>query len=261
MKIMMKVISIALNTSREALRSKILYSAFFFFALLIGSSAFFGAVTIGDQVKVIKDFGLVTISLFGAVLTTIIGVSLLNRELKQKTIYNILSKPVARWQFILGKYLGVTTTVALLVFLMGLGLGLFVALFNNGLDIALLQGLVFILLEVVIVAAVSIFFSAMAVTTTLSGLFTLAVYIAGHSIGYFRYFLEEDGSFSPPLVFAVRIADAVLPDLQSLNFTSTLVYGNAVSTTVMLHGLVYSLSYATAVLLLAIAIFSKREFN
>ena len=257
----MKILSIALNTCREALRNKILYSAIFFFVLLIAASAFFGAVTIGDQVKVIKDFGLFAISFFGAVLTTIVGVSLLNRELKQKTIYNILSKPVARWQFVLGKYVGVTATVVLLVTLMGLGLCLFTAAFDHGLDWALVQGIIFIVFEVIIIAAVSIFFSAMVVTTTLSGLFTLGVYLAGHSIGYFRYFIEQEGSFSGLVVAAVKLADAVLPDLQSLNFTSALVYGHSVPTAVMFQGLAYTCCYACGALLLAILIFQTREFN
>ncbi|MCC6953509.1 MAG: ABC transporter permease subunit, partial [Deltaproteobacteria bacterium] len=96
------ITAIALNTFREAIRNKVLYSGFLFVALLIAGSALFGSVSVGSQIKVIKDFGLFSLSIFGAIVAVAIGVNLLNKELKQKTIYNILSKPVERWQFIVG---------------------------------------------------------------------------------------------------------------------------------------------------------------
>jgi ABC-type transport system involved in multi-copper enzyme maturation permease subunit len=130
----MRVSAICLNTFREALRNKILYSVLFFAVLLIGISAFFGAVSIGQQEQVIKNFGLFSLSFFGAIITILSGVSLLSKELKQKTVYNILSKPINRWEFILGKYLGLTFTVCLLVALMGIGLVIFVACFERRVD-------------------------------------------------------------------------------------------------------------------------------
>ena len=128
---MNKILSIALNTFREAVRNKILYSVVFFAALVVGAAALFGRVTMGDPVKVIKDFGLFSLSFFGAVITIITGVTLLGKEIKHKTVYNIISKPVDRWQFIVGKYFGLFFTVASLVTLMGLGFVLFVSIYEG----------------------------------------------------------------------------------------------------------------------------------
>lgn len=171
----MQVQSIALNTYREAIRNKILYSVMLFAVLLVGASAAFGQITIGNQIHVIKTFGLFAVSFFGAVITIVTGVSLLNKEMKQKTIYNILSKPVARWQFLMGKHLGLTATVGSLVSLMGLGLMGFVYLFEGQVDWNLTLGILFSVLEVCVVASIAIFFSSVVVTTTLTGLFTMAV--------------------------------------------------------------------------------------
>ena len=84
-----KVMNIALNTVRETIRSKILYSLFFFLILLLAVSAFFGTVTIGDQEKVIKDFGLFALSLFSVLYAVISGSLLLAKELQRKTLYNL----------------------------------------------------------------------------------------------------------------------------------------------------------------------------
>ena len=80
----MKIFAIALNTFREAIRNKILYSVIFFAAFLVLISALFGSVSIGDKIKVIKDFGLFSLSFCGAIITIISGTNLLNKELKQK---------------------------------------------------------------------------------------------------------------------------------------------------------------------------------
>jgi ABC-type transport system involved in multi-copper enzyme maturation permease subunit len=115
----MKVFGIAINTYREAIRNRILYAVVAFGMVLVALSAFFGAVSIGNQADVIKDFGLFSLSFCGAVLTILSGVNLLHNEMAHKTVYNILSKPVSRWQFILGKQLGLALMVSVMVAFMG----------------------------------------------------------------------------------------------------------------------------------------------
>src|SRR5437016_4927571 len=112
---MRKVLAIALNTGREAVRNRILYSILFFAVLMVGVAAVFGAASIGDQAKYMKDFSLMSVSLFGVIIAIVLGVNLLHQELGKKTIFNILSKPVARWQFIVGKFVGLVATLTLVV--------------------------------------------------------------------------------------------------------------------------------------------------
>lgn len=255
----MKVWAIALNTFREAVRNKILYSVILFAVVIVAVSALFGSVTLGSQTKVIKDFGLFSLSFFGAIITILSGVSLLNKELKQKTVYNILSKPVQRWQFILGKHLGLTCTVSVLVAIMGLGLVCFVSLMEGKLDVLLIQGVLFTMLEVAVVAAVSIFFSSLVVTTTLSGLFTLGTYIAGRSITYFKFFMEQGDNYDPILATVLKIFDWILPDLSLFNFSDLLVYGQSPTPADLTYAIIYCLGYSIAALTLATIIFERRE--
>jgi len=255
----MKVAAIALNTYREAIRNKILYSVILFAITIVAISALFGSVTIGDQVVLLKDFGLFALSFFGALVTIICGVSLLNKEIKQKTIYNILSKPVERWQFIIGKYLGLTMTSATLVGLMGFALFVFIALFEESFDFLLLGGVAFVLMEVSLIAAVTIFFSSVVITTTLSGLFTLGAYIAGRSIAYLAYYFSEGEGYNPALAGLTKALQVVLPDLSLYNFSDALVYGEPVAAQAYLLGFGYCIGYSVVLLVLAQMIFNKRE--
>ena len=134
---MRQVAAIALNTAREAIRNRILYSILFFAMLMVGISAVFGAASIGDQVKYMKDFSLMSVSLFGVIIAVVLGVNLLHQELGKKTIVNILSKPVARWQFLVGKFLGLFATLTLVVGCMAGGVVLAFAIFTGGVDWAL----------------------------------------------------------------------------------------------------------------------------
>ena len=256
-----KIFAIALNTFREALRNKILYSVILFAIIIVGISALFGSVTVGSQVNVVKDFGLFSLSFFGAIITIISGVSLLNRELKQKTVYNILSKPVRRWQFIVGKHLGLTLTVSILITLMGLGLIGFVSLMHGELDLLLLHGVLFAILEVMVVAAICIFFSSLVVTVTLSGLFTLGTYLTGRSIAYLKYFTTEGENYNPGLAPIINAMDLVLPDLSLFNFANQLVYGVAPTIGQISYAAVYAITYSACVLALAAVIFAYRELT
>jgi Cu-processing system permease protein len=255
----MKIMLIAQNTFREAVRNKILYSVVLFAVVLVAVSAFFGSVSIGDQGKVIKDFGLFSLSFFGAVITILSGVTLLNKELKQKTIYNILSKPVPRWQFVLGKHLGLSATVGFLVVVMGIALVAFVACFEQRIDWLLFQAIYFVVLEVIVVAAVALFFSSLVVTTTLTGLFTLGFYIAGRSISYFAFFTNQPEYKGTALAYIVSALNWIVPDLNVLNVSNQLVYGVPATGAQFGLALVYALCYSAVALTFSALIFERRE--
>jgi ABC-type transport system involved in multi-copper enzyme maturation permease subunit len=257
----MKVLAIAINTFREAIRNKILYSIILFACVVVGVSSLLGSITIGSRLNVVKDFGLFALSISGALITIISGVSLLNKELKQKTIYNILSKPVARWHFVLGKQLGLTMTVCLMVALMGIGLMAFVATIEGKIDWLLLEAIFFVMLEVTIISSITIFFSSVVITTTLSGLFTLAFYVCGRSIGYFNFFFSGQEKYSEGVKNTIRALDTILPDLSLFNVSNLIVYGQSVGIDHALKAIAYSFSYSAILLLFASFIFNKRELN
>lgn len=116
---MNRVLAIALNTFREAVRDKVLYgvvglaSAFLVFTLALAE------LSLGQEARVVADVGLASISLFSIVVAVFLGSSLLYKEIERKTLYVILPKPIERWEFLVGKFFGIALTGAVFVVIMG----------------------------------------------------------------------------------------------------------------------------------------------
>ena len=258
---MEKIKAIALNTYRESIRSKLLYAVMFFALAMLLLSTFFGTVTIGDQMKVIKDFGLFSISLFSVAYVVIAGSTLLNKELARKTIYNILGKAVRRSEFIAGKYLGMLFTAATLVLLMSTGLAIYLYFFEEKIDYLIFYNALFLSFELVIICAAVILFSSIVVTPVLSGLFSFAIFLAGRSSEYLSYFIQEGLQGSGKII--LESLQYVLPNLDKLNVANDVVSGNISGLEIqnILWSALYSISYAAVLLIIANAIFSRREFN
>jgi ABC-type transport system involved in multi-copper enzyme maturation permease subunit len=102
--------AIALNAYREAVRDRVLFGVVgvAIASLLFGLSLAWLSLT--EQIRILVDHGLVTMSLLANVVAIFLGASFLYKELELRTLYVILSKPLARWQFVLGKYLGIVAT-------------------------------------------------------------------------------------------------------------------------------------------------------
>ncbi|HMO17784.1 MAG TPA: ABC transporter permease [Oligoflexia bacterium] len=261
---MRRILAISKNTYLEAVRSNILYSVLFFAALIIAISAVFGSVSIGEQYLVVKSFGYTIISLSAVICTILSGISLFQKEITQKTIYNILSKPVSRTEFLLGKLLGLVLTTWTLSAIMILCLLLFVMPLEGRFDFIGFQALIVICLEVIIVSCLTLFFSSLAVTPVLPGIFTLSSYIAGKSIFYLNYFIVDekcqDCESLPSLVtFFIRLLSWVLPDLHALTPYDRLLYQVSLSIYEISLLVIYTLFYSLILFLLSNIIFSKRE--
>ena len=255
-----KILKIASTTWRESVRSKVLYTLFFFAVALVLLTTLFGAVTVGDQVKVIEDFGLFACSFFTVAYAVIAGAALLHKELQRKTVYNILAKPVRRAEFVIGKYLGMLGTVALMLALLGPALVAYVFLFKGRMDWLILEAVFGILLQLVIVAAVAIFFSAIVVTPLLSGAFTLAVFLAGRSTEYVLYFVK-DGSVKGIAAKILEWIYFLLPHLDTMDLANQAVYGVGAPFAQLCWSTLYAVGYAGILLVSAIIIFERRQFD
>ncbi|MBI3388575.1 MAG: ABC transporter permease subunit [Deltaproteobacteria bacterium] len=254
----MKVLTITLNTAREAIRNKVLYSILLFAVLMVGVAGIFGSASIGDQMKFIKDFSLLSISLFGVTTTVVLGVTSLSKELGKRTIFNILSKPVARWEFVIGKFFGLLFTVSVMVALMSAALLLFLRLFEPRVDWPLLLASATIVLELTVLIALALFFSAIVVTPTLAGLFTAAAFVAGRSASYLNAFSTDE---YPPIVQqGARVLHAIVPHLDRFNIADQVVFGAPFSWWYFANVMLYAAGYSALTLLLTVALFERREF-
>ena len=118
---MRRVGAVALNTFREAVRDRVLYNLVFFALLMMGAAIVVGQISIGIEDVVIVSLGLSAISVIGLLISAFIGVALVSKEMDKRTLYALLAKPVRRWEFLLGKFMGLVLTLAVNTAAMALG--------------------------------------------------------------------------------------------------------------------------------------------
>ena len=122
-----RVVHIASNTFREAVRDRVLYNLIAFAVLLSGAAILLGQISIDIEKLVVINLGLTAVSLFGIVIAIFIGIGLVSKEIEKRTLYTVLSRPVRRWEFIVGKFFGLAGTLVVNTFFMTIGV--FAALF------------------------------------------------------------------------------------------------------------------------------------
>jgi ABC-type transport system involved in multi-copper enzyme maturation permease subunit len=253
----MKVGAIALNTFKEAQRDRILYLLLFFAAGAIIFSRILAVLTVGDRLKIVKDVGLASISLFGIIMAILMGTGLVYKEIDKKTIYTLLAKPIHRAQFLLGKFLGLVLTLFIMTGFMSLIFLGIVFAHSLRLEWRLLVAVLFIFVELILITAVAILFSCFS-TPILSSIFSLSFALIGHLSWGLETLIKKLPS--PAARTAARALYAILPDLENFNFRTEVVYGLPIPSAIYLHATLYGLLYTAFILGLAVLVFRRRDF-
>src|SRR5262245_20395205 len=252
-----RVLAIALNTFREAIRNRILYLLLVFAVALILCAQAVSLMTVGSEEKIVKDFGLATIDVFGVLTSVLLGIGLVSREIERRTAHVLLAKPIGRAEFVLGKYSGLVLT--LLVNTSVMAAFFFGLLFIKGIaDAGIAKAIVLLFLQFLLITALAILFSCMS-NPIVSCILTLALYVVGHLLWSFELLKARLVSgFSRALCTALA---AALPDLSHFDVKGKVVHGLPVGAGDVLFALGYLALYGSAVLLLACAAFQRREMQ
>ena len=254
----MIAVLVARNTFREATRDRVIAGVIGAGLVLLLATQVLSPLAMGEGKRLTVDLGLSGISLLGILVTLLVGTSLVAKEIERRTIYNLLSRPIARPHYLLGKWMGMTA--ALWVVAGGLGLALWGVLVARGYGpnaLSLLQSVYLAALELALIAALAVMFSALS-TPVLSALYTLGAVLIGQWSDDLRaYSAKVPGALSTMLHAAANL----VPNLPLFNMRTLAANGE---TTTLLHlGLAsaYALVYCACVLSLAAAAFESRDFK
>jgi ABC-type transport system involved in multi-copper enzyme maturation permease subunit len=263
----MRIFAIAGNTFRENIRDKILYNLILFALLMIVSSFILGQLTLGYENKVIIDLGLTSISVFGTLIAIFIGIGLVYKELERRTVYALLAKPVARWEFLLGKYLGLLFTLLVNVSIMTAGL-CFILACRGGTPLQgyfrLLPAVFLIFLSLGLTTAIALLFSTFS-TPALSALFTIFLWIIGHFNADLLQFGRLAKSAAAEIVS--RILYYCIPNfsnfctIDSRNVIQSASYYEPIRVAAIGWASLYAALYCSAALAIAAVVFSRRDFK
>jgi ABC-type transport system involved in multi-copper enzyme maturation permease subunit len=254
-----RLTAITLNTFREAVRDRVLYNLILFVLLLVASAPLFGQISIGMERLILVNVGLSSISLFGVIIAIFIGIGLVSKEIEKKTLYTILSRPVRRWEFILGKYLGLIMTLVVNTALMTVGF--YIALmFTNGLhrtDALLLVAIYFTVLQFLIVTALTVLFSTFS-SPIFSAIFAFALFV----IGTFAEDLKNFAAISKGTARLLATAAAyVMPNFASLNVIAQTAHDQGIGGRLILFNTLYALLYSASAVAAAVLIFERRNLK
>lgn len=263
---------VALHVFKDSVRDKVLYSIVAFAVLLMAASYLIGQLTAGQDLKIIKDLGLAAMSIFGLFIAVFIGIGLVAREIDRRSIYAVLAKPVRRYEFILGKYLGLVGTLFVNVAVMAAAY--YVVLFymsrvlpptalaahpRPAVDPGLLLAIGLIGCELALVTAFALFFSTFSSSAMLSAALTAGLFVAGQ----FGADLKNlDQAVSSPAAAAVgRALYYVLPNFAAFDVKSRVVYGLPLGEGYLALTTAYATVYIAALLVASVLIFSRRDFK
>ena len=262
---------IAWNVYRESVRDKVPYTLVVFTVLLMLASLLIGQLSAGQDVRIIKDLGLAASSLIGLFIAIFLGIGLVSKEVEKRSIFVILSKPVARHQFILGKYLGLLLTLAVNLSVMaaahylvlawtawGVPAAVQAAWERPALDAGLLAAYALTFCELAVVTALALAFATLS-SPLLASAFTVATVVAGRLSADLRSI--GDVVESPMAQHLARALYAVLPHLDAFDVRAQVVHGPPVTAAVVLWSGALAACYVVAALAVALLVFSRRDFR
>jgi Cu-processing system permease protein len=259
-----RIWAIALNTFREAARIRVLYGVVVLVVAANLLALVLGEMSIREQDRVARDVGLAGISLFGSLTAIFLGVFLLYTEIQRRTIHAIVSKPLERWEFVVGKYGGMALVLSTLVALFALSMTGLLAWYGIALTVSVIKAIALAWMEVLVVAAVAIFFSSFS-TPFLSGIFALGLWVIGRVTPDLRAVAAK--ASSPFVETVTRVASEAVPDIHLFSVSGRSIDGEIVS----VHGDFVSWAYVglaaghaalwiAGLLVVACVIFSRRDF-
>jgi ABC-type transport system involved in multi-copper enzyme maturation permease subunit len=255
---MHRVIAILENTFKESLRQKILLLLVVFATLLIIISLFMEPFALGEASKIMRDFGLAATALFSVLITVIIGSTLIRKDVEKKTIYTVLSKPVKRSEVILGKFLGLSALVTLLVLAMLVIQQLVIFVYEGAFAPRLLIALPFTIIEIMVLLGILLLFSSFS-STTMTSIMGVIFFVVGHAMPDLKLF--ADGVRVPALKYIAYGFYYVLPNLENFNLRIDLAYGLPLRADQILFSICYGVIYIVLLLYLTKLVFQGREFK
>ena len=251
-----KSIVIGKNTFKEALRLRSYQIILVFALLLLGSSQLFSFLTPAEQLKMIKDVSLSGIEFFSALMAIFAAMMSLRSEFETNTISTLLSKPLRRYQFIFGKFLGMALVITLSIILMSLVFAGLILFKQRSFEIGLFSALFLIWAEMLVIIAITLAVAAFA-STAFTLIFVLFLFFVGHLTGYGLEISQQ--MKNPYLQIITRFFYRVVPNFENFAIRDQIVVGTTVPVSYLLKTFGYGLLYTAIALILCLYFFRYRE--
>ncbi len=255
---MRSILALQKATLKEGIRSKLFWSIIVFALLLFLTTLVISEFSLAEKEKIIADLGLSLISVFGVAVAVLLGTDLVFKDIEKHSIHVILARPVKRWHYVLGKYLGLMTIIALNIILLAAMLAVVHLLYVGKPCFHLFKALYTIYLELGVIAAIATFFSTFSTSQLISALVTLALFVICHSLEVLKMTADRSGGAVRVILKTLAI---ILPDLDFFDIKLKVIHQLQIPGSYYYNILLYALGYTILILFLASLIMERREFK
>ncbi len=250
--------ALALNTFRETVRDRIFYLVAIFGLVMLASTAVLSPLTVGAQAKIMSDVGLAAMVAFGLLVVVFVGSGMVRKEMDKGTILTILAKPIGRREYLVGKFLGLNLTLTAMLAVMTALFLLLLLVAPGAFSLRFLPVVYLTFLELTLVNAVAVLFST-CVSPVLAAVFTLGAFVVGHLSASIRDFGQMQGG--PVQKAVTEVVYYLTPNLEVFNLRGAVVHGQTVSLEHLGLTTVYAAGWTVLLLILAGAVFARRELR
>jgi ABC-type transport system involved in multi-copper enzyme maturation permease subunit len=251
------VAAVAANTFRETVRQRVLYNLVFFAVLMTLSAVLLGELSVRQDEKIVKDFGLAAMDVFGTLIALVLGVGLVSQEIERRSLYPLLAKPLSRDEFLLGRFLGLLFTLLVNTGAMAVGLYLTLAVNGRALDPRLLLSVYTIFLGLALTVALALFFSCLFTSPALALFSSFCALLAGRFSDVVRGMAEVLPAAPNWAIQAVYYA---LPNFRNFDLKDRVVYGDPIAAGELGWLTLYTVAYVGVLLGTALFAFRRRDF-
>jgi len=258
------IVAIARTTVSEAVRRKVLLIILMIGVLLLSIIPSLGVLSARSETSTMISTMYFVLRFTSALIAIILTIYMIPNEIERRTIYTILSKPVQRWQFLLGKYFGAVFALLMMILLMTIVMVALFALFQHPdwSKIAdLLKQPAFYFLEMCLLAAVALFFSTF--TTPLVNFFlSVGIWGIGTVLNPLYGSIAQNSGSNPTMQAVAKFVIGLLPNFANFDVKNPIInpsqqIENTTFYTVTVVG--YGLLYISGFLIVGMLIFDKRE--
>jgi len=253
---MRKVLALSQVTFLQGIRSRVFYTLLFFAAIMVLSTVVLNQMTVGDPTKIIQDLGLATLSFFSILIIVFVGSQIFGKDMESQTVYIILSKPIGRGQYLLGRFFGLLAILYVNMAAFSIMILLLNALYSHAFKWTLLMSVFLTAMEMAILLSFLVFFFVF-ITPTLAPFLVLAVFVIGHTTTEVRAIFSHKHGFYHAFSLALYY---LFPNFDLLSVQTEVVHNVPIPLAHILYGMGYSLVVVMLVLLLSHLIFRTRDF-
>lgn len=255
---MNKTFVVSKYTFIEVYRSKVMLSILFIGLGLIAVSYVASEFAYGAPSKVALDFGFGLTSISNLIMAIFIGSTLLSKEIENRTLYMILSRPISRTSFMLGKVIGLSSVLVVNTILLSfLSVGIYVYL-GGKISSLMFWTAWFSLIEAFIIMLFAILFSLIT-SNALAIIYTISAWIVGHSLSATsKIFFAKTNSF---FNFTLKAFSCLIPDLEKINLKDLLIYEQSISSNYLIKAQGYVSIYIAALLLIISFLFKNKNLD